>query len=360
MKYIIKILLIAISVFFLSSCLNNPKSISDLEVEKLKGMLVCNDSLNSGLYPYTKVDSLWFFKLYSNKVNCNVSLDKGDSVQTVGLVFSRGAGPGEYDEISLAYSSQKDMYVLNYSSEGNKLLSLTKFLQKKYVAGDFKTGEKYNLINLPAIRFGSDNFIILSDSTFLVSGAPYNQIGHIFSIINYKKCTLKTLDFWPTDGHRGDSLAKHSVYTDNCKIFKSKNKLLYLCGWERYAFIFEIDGNKVNIKKELFSKKLEYKEIADGNYQPLKINESLGMDTNEEAIYALMIEKNIEGKKTKNYMESQFGNEIQVYDWNGNLKRRIMLDKVGRCIKVSNDNKILYLFTENPKTKKEQIWKYEL
>lgn len=70
--------------------------------------------------------------------------------------------------------------------------------------------------------------------------------------------------------------------------------------------------------------------------------------------------KNKEGQEPKNYMESQFGNEVEVYDWDGKLLRHIMLDKVGYNIKVSDDNKCLYLFTMNTKSNAHEIWQYQL
>ena len=180
-------------------------------------------------------------------------------------------------------------------------------------------------------------------------------------IIDFKNLKAETLDFWPQDKFAGDSLSKHSVYTDNSRIFKSKDRFLYLCGWERYAFIFSIDKNKVEVKNELFSVKPEYKEAPDGNYELLKNSgKRLAIDVDENAIYVLMIEKNLYGKTPKNYMESQYGNEIQVYDWDGNPIRRIALDKVGSSIKISADKKKLYLFSENPKTKVDEIWMYNL
>lgn len=156
-------------------------------------------------------------------------------------------------------------------------------------------------------------------------------------------------------------MAKHSVYTDNASIFRNKDKFLYLCGWERYAFLFKIDEGNVEVEKELYSEKLDYKEIADGNYAPTKISgKSLRMDANQKAIYVFLIEKNKEGQEPKNYMESQFGNEVEVYDWDGKLLRHIILDKVGYNIKVSDDNKCLYLFTMNTKSNAHEIWQYQL
>lgn len=361
MKNLVKIIWLLALLMVIESCSNEQNNFDDLKAENLKGTQLLMDSLNEGDYPYVLSDSIWFLKLHNNKANCNVSQEKGDSIITKSYAFFRGGSREEYNDVVLSLSSNKDLFVLNYPPTGNKFLSLTKISKANYQNLNFNSTMKFDLTKLPAMRFVTDNFLVLSDSTIMVSGAPYNQIGHVFSVVNYQKGTLSTLDFWPIDGHDKDSLAKHSVYTDNCRIFKAKDKFLYMCGWERYAFIFTVNGQTVNKEKELYSTMLEYKEISEGNYQPQKISgKSLRMDANANAIYALMIEKNIEGAEPKKYMDSQFGNEIQVFDWDGTPIRHIFLDKVGRLIKVSEDNKSLYLFTENPQTGKDQIWKYKL
>ena len=73
-----------------------------------------------------------------------------------------------------------------------------------------------------------------------------------------------------------------------------------------------------------------------------------------------MIEKDKNGENPQTYMQSQYGNKIWVYDWEGNALRQITLDKVGFRIKVSEDNKHLYLFTNNSKTNIDEIWQYHL
>ena len=362
MKVFVNISLLIVSMFILGACSLEQKKIEDLQVENLAGSLLQVDSFSIGARPRLQMDRIWLLKSTSNNVNATVCIQRGDSLITKCQAFYRGNGRGEFDNIAFSKGQNKSLYVLNYPSTGNKLLSLTVIPEKKYAAFDFKGNEVYDLRNIPSVRFLNDSFSVLSDSTMLIAGAPYNQIGHIFTVVNFKKETWRTLDFWPSDTHdKIDSLAKHSVYTDNCKIFNSGNKFLYQCGWERYAFIFTISGNKIVIENELFSTKLDYKEIADGNYVPLKNSgKTLKMATNDNAIYSLMIEKNAQGGKPNNYMESHYGNEIQVYQWDGTPLRRILLDKVGWNIMVSADNKKMYLFSINPQTNADEIWEYNL
>lgn len=340
------------------SCSSEQKYV---ETENLQGELMVTDSLNAGANPSILADSVWLLSSFSNKFNTNVSVQKGDSLKTKTLAFMRGAGHGEYDKTAFAVSSDKSLYVLNCSSNGNKIYSLSRVAQAKWLNGNYKIDESYDLTKLPALRYIPGNYIMLSDSTFLICGAPYSQIEHIFTVVNFKKSTLTPLNYWPKDKNQKGGLAKHSVYTDNASIFRNKDKFLYLCGWERYAFLFKIDEGNVEVEKELYSEKLDYKEIADGNYAPTKISgKSLRMDANQKAIYFFLIEKNKEGQEPKNYMESQFGNEVEVYDWDGKLLRHIILDKVGYNIKVSDDNKCLYLFTMNTKSNAHEIWQYQL
>lgn len=350
-----------LAIVMLASCSNvAKKSIEDLTVENIQGTLLHPDDKCIGAYPRLITQDFWLSQVYRDDVNCCICVQDGDSLLAKRNVFNKGKGRGEYDEVSFALSSDGALGVLNYAN-GNQLLSFSSFPKSDLNRLDFSKGQRFDLTKLPSIRFATNSFQVLSDSTILLPGAPFSQAGHLFSIIDFKNLKAETLDFWPQDKFAGDSLSKHSVYTDNSRIFKSKDRFLYLCGWERYAFIFSIDKNKVEVKNELFSVKPEYKEAPDGNYELLKNSgKRLAIDVDEDAIYVLMIEKNLYGKTPKNYMESQYGNEIQVYDWDGNPIRRIALDKVGSSIKISADKKNLYLFSENPKTKADEIWMYNL
>ena len=342
-----------------SSCSLNEKSI--LEVENLQGCLISMDAQAEGTNLHIITDNIWFLNSFSNKYNYEVAKQVADSIQVIRHSFYRGAGHGEYDNAVLALSSDKSLYVLNCSSNGNKIYSLARIKSEKYTKGIYVPDDFYDLSGLPALRYVVKNFVVQSDSSIIICGAPYKHIDHIFSVINFKKSTLRTLNYWPEDKHHGDNLAKHSVYADNSCLFHTGNSYMYLCGWERFAFIFTIDKNNVEVEKELFNDKLDYKEIADGNYAPLKISKQmLKMSATSHRIYALMIEKNINGEEPKSYMDSQYGNEIQIYDWEGNLTRHIVLDKVGCNLKVTDDDKYLYLLSQDPKTRQNKIWKYTL
>ena len=129
-----------------------------------------------------------------------------------------------------------------------------------------------------------------------------------------------------------------------------------MCGEERFAFIFTIEGRSVKVLKELYSELPNYECQNDRNY---RINKRSGnglfIDATSKYIYALLSKQEI----VNNFFYS-FGNTIEVYDWNGTLKKTLILDKQGQYIKVSDDNNTLYLFTNNQESGEEEIWMYSL
>ena len=120
------------------SCSSEQKYV---ETENLQGELMVTDSLNAGANPSILADSVWLLSSFSNKFNTNVSVQKGDSLKTKTLAFMRGAGHGEYDKTAFAVSSDKSLYVLNCSSNGNKIYSLSRVAQAKWLNGNYKIDE---------------------------------------------------------------------------------------------------------------------------------------------------------------------------------------------------------------------------
>lgn len=219
---------------------------------------------------------------------------------------------------------------------------------------------RYDLPEMPPLRFVTDNFVNINDSVILITGSTYEEPSHIFSIIDLKSGDIQCLKFWPQDGYKGHPLPKQSVYTDNARLFNSRDRYLYVCGEERYSFIFMIRDRNIIVKKDLFYDLPEYEEASDGLNYNLKSRSifRLQCDTNNENIYILLIEKNSAGDTAVNWTKSDSGNEVRVYDWEGNLQSVLKLDKVGSYIKVSDNNKILFLFSENPKNGDNEVYSY--
>ena len=350
-----KIYAIVTLIGIICSCTSN----QNRSEVKLQGILVKTDSAYHSLFPILMCDKYLFSFSNSATEKCVISSLTDDNLSDSQNAFRVGNGNDEFHNIAIAKGENSSLYILDCPTYYNSLLSITHITSTNCIDSikDSKMWKRHSLTTLPPCRCICYAFVSISDSTILVPGAPYNAIGHIMSVVDFKNQTLTPLEYWPSDGVQGDSLAKHSIYTDNCRIFSNqKDRFLYMCGEERFAFLFTIEGKAVKIIKELYSEFPNYECQSDRNY---RINKRSGnglfIDATSQYIYALLPKQKIEN----NFLYS-FGNTIEIYDWNGTLKKTLILDKNGQFIKVSDDNNTLYLFSNNQDSGEEEIWMYNL
>lgn len=333
----------------------------------------CDISLNGKIVKISPADSYKFPRILINDIlisgkdehYCSSLTNKECSKAE--FLFKFGNGHNEFQFISFGRGVDNSLLLLDHPMVGNKIKSLT-IVKTDSIESlkDTKNWEKYNLLGLPAFRFTTRWFASLSDSTILVTGAPYDAIGHLFSIIDFKNQKLQPLEYWPDDGVNCDSLPKHSVYADNSRLYgNGKGHFLYKCNNERFAFVFSIVGNKINVIKELYSVFPDYtsdKTKQNYIYKHLspKTIECTASDSN---IYVLLRDSDRKGNMLDELKNPYvYGNIVQVFDWDGNIVKTILLDKYGQDVFVSEDNKTLYLFTKDyfEEESKPEIWAYEL
>ena len=258
--------------------------------------------------------------------------------------------------------------ILNTPGIGNALSSLTVIKETDNLKSikEKNKWKNYDLSGIQNFRLAGCSFVSLPNNSLLVAGATL-ETKHLFSIIDYKKQEATPLEYWPKDGINCTNLVKQSVYTDNCRLDGNGNgRFLYQCKWSRLAFIFTIEGENINIVKELYSDYPVYKSDEEGlNYifsQKTTTYERFYCTTNNDRIYVLLLDSDRKGKKFDKYVDSYiYGNTVVEYDWEGNKKRTIHLDHFGRDILLSDDNKTLYLMTNDHfNNVVPRIWSYDI
>lgn len=365
MKYIYHLCLILCSIIV--SCKDNNIE-ENVVTELITGLSIKIDSSNVDMGIRSLLDN---FTISDNVYGTNV-IYGGNLTDTEwgkqDTLFCRGKGHNEFQHPIFVSGCDSSIFLLNSSFEAGKLISLTIIPQKDSINAikDVTKWENYDLSSLPAFRCVADNFVPMSDSTILILGAPYEDIGHIMSIIDYKKQNIIPLSYWPEDGNDCDSLPKHCLYTNYCKLFgNGKGRFLYQFEADRFAFIFSIEGKKINIKKELYNSIPTYKSSKSKSLYVLKeqSKERLTCATNSRYIYILLKEYDRKGNKLAKWVNPYvYGNRIEVFDWDGNKKKIIHLDKYGQRIFVTEDNKKLYLLNDDyfEDNSKLEMWLYNL
>ena len=191
--------------------------------------------------------------------------------------------------------------------------------------------ETYDLKNVSGFAPTSLGYVALSDTTILIAGMVENDIKRVFSVIDFKNQKFTPLDYWPKGGGTSDT-TKCMQYVSNCTILgNGKGKVLYQNPWAKLAFIFKVDGTKVNILSDLYTDTLT----------PTQPTECLSCCANGDRIYMLVRDYNTKGKEST--ILEIFGNTVEVFDWDGVKHQVIHLDNYYREIMLSGDGNTLFL-----------------
>lgn len=352
---------IAISFVFTILLVGCKKSF-EVNIEKPIGVLIKSDQVSTRAYPKFLLGDTLISSTYTKDANYCISVFRNDSLITLGDVFYKGHGQGEYTNVALCVDSTSLSVLDMEISAGRPIayfdLSASLALNKyRHDSTDIK-----KFPEMEALRFVNNSFVKTKDGKLLIVGTTWKNPAHIFTLIDPETNKITGIDYWPKDDYKGTAESKNAVYTDNACLLNNDDQYLYKCGEERFAFIFTLDGEKLNVTKILYDKLPSYKESSDGINYDLKHRsiQSMEIDANKNNIYILMEEKTKTGSKPKNWTDSGWGNQVMVYDWSGELKRIFELDHLGTNIKVSPDNKKLYLFSDDVFTDEKQIYCYAI
>ena len=190
--------------------------------------------------------------------------------------------------------------------------------------------ETYDLKKV--LGFTGGSYVALSDTTILVLGMFKDDLKRVYSIIDIKNQKLTPLDYCP----EGKDLSDEDIcmrYLAGNILGNRKGRMLYYNNCRKFAYIFNIEGTKVNILKDLYSY----------TFVPAPGTECVNCCANSERIYLLVRDTNIKGEKCNENDLYRYGNTIEVYDWDGVKHQVIHLDNYYQEIMLSEDGKTLFL-----------------
>lgn len=349
-----------LSLTFLALCICSCSESKDVDEVSLKGQLVKLDEGETGRYSIHYLFRDMAYVHDYGSFDLSVGKMSPTGLQKLEKTLVRGHGHNEFQRAALSQDKNGALYVLNRPMDGDKLMSLTKIpnASNAETIKDQTKWEDYNFNKLPPVHQFGDSFIVMSDSTILITGAPSKDMKHVFSIVNFKSQTITPLDgYWPEDGSPADKiyykLFRYTYYSGIT--WNGKDKFLYWNGWIPLTFIFTIDGAKMNIQSYMYNKAFQ----PDVNY----CTERLHCCTDGDRIYVLYADSDEEGKKLDGFNEKcpfPMGNTVEVYDWDGVKQQVIHLDKLGREIRLSEDGNTLYLSPGDTSHGDEYIYSYKV
>jgi hypothetical protein len=294
-------------------------------------------------------------RLYTKSITkdtlVRVYLVKGDSLILAKRFLLNGEGPYEVLNVFTGiYNKEKSQ--LTFLENAGKLM-------RGYIIDedsiDVKSSwRKLDFSHIANFRAGH-SFTYISDSLLLCIGGTYNT-SSILSIINLNDIdSINSLQFWPEDNFDANVLVKQCVYMDNAKIYKNKtlNKYLYICGMGKYMEIFKLEGYNIIDRIEICKGFPKYKIKNDNiNYSQDENDMNQGFSTyaTDNFIYVKPMEFTVSMLRSRaNYKgyPCYYNDKIDVFDWDGNIVKRFELDTPFSSFVVDEENKVIYVDTDD-------------
>lgn len=352
---------VAASMGILASC-STSSEITGM-VEDLSGQTVVIQNPDQALYPLFHVGDI-VLSVDRNDQSYYGSVYKNKELGKPELLFRYGNGHNEFSKIKFGKKTNNALLLINgtLSPRSLTIVPLTDSLKN---ISDPSTWKRYSFADNPSLIHTSYNYCSVSDSTLMMIGHSPESQHNIMSIFDYKNNKVHPLSFWPEDGVDASDFVKQRIYTEYSKLYDNgKNRYLYTSGIARYAFIFTLDGSKVNVEKTIYSTYPKYVTREDGLNYRLK---GMGVDAysfavNDKYIYCLLRDYNIKGEILGPKKSGGYGNVVEVFDWNGKKVKTINLDHLGKEIMLSDDGKKLFLFSVDSSGDevKRDMWEYDL
>ena len=299
----------------------------------LRGQEVKFDSANENLWPKFLYGQTMFAWSDDNSIHAGKITEK--EWQKAERISGAGVN-NDLEGLFFSEGNNGELFVLNTPMVGlfdtNCFKSFIKIQNADNIA-DIMDRTKWDTYDLKKVLgFGGGSFVTLSDTTILVLGMFKDDLKRVYSIIDIKNQKLTPLDYCP----EGKDLSDEDIcmlYLTGKILGNGKGRMLYYNRSRKLAYIFNIEGTKVNILKDLYSY----------TFVPAPGTECLGCCANSDRIYLLVRDTNIKGEKCNEDDRFRYGNTVEVYDWDGIKHQVIHLDNYYREIMLSGDGNTLFL-----------------
>lgn len=209
---------------------------------------------------------------------------------------------------------------------------------------------RWSRVSMDSVMMMPSKFVAVSDTVIMIAAAPFGRETSIFSLIDFRNGNWQPAEYWPEDGYNGPATPKSYMYSVNSNLCKGPaGRYFYASGCRRYAFIFRLEGNMVEDVNIIIDDNALYSASSNGMMSTIP-NDGHRIKTtaNSSHIYVLHQRKKEDGSISDNLVNTRGGNEIDVYDWDGNLQVRYILDHQGYFPYVNSVDKDLYVMGVNP------------
>ena len=299
----------------------------------LRGQEVKFDSANENLWPKFLYGQTMFAWSDDNSIHAGKITEK--EWQKAERISGAGVN-NDLERLEFSQGNNGELFIWNKPTVGLFDTGCFKSLIKVQNADDIASimdrtkWETYDLKKV--LGFTGGSYVALSDTTILSRGMFKDDLKRVYSIIDIKNQKLTPIDYCPKSKDLSDEEICMRFLSGNI-LGNGKGRMLYYNNCRKFAYIFNIEGTKVNILKDLYSY----------TFVPAPGTECVNCCANSDRIYLLVRDTNIKGEKCNEDDRFRYGNTVEVYDWDGIKHQVIHLDNYYREIMLSGDGNTLFL-----------------
>ncbi len=299
----------------------------------LRGQEVKFDSANENLWPKFLYGQTMFAWSDDNSIHAGKITEK--EWQKAERISGAGVND-DLERLEFSQGNNGELFIWNKPTVGLFDTGCFKSLIKVQNADDIASimdrtkWETYDLKKV--LGFTGGSYVALSDTTILSRGMFKDDLKRVYSIIDIKNQKLTPIDYCPKSKDLSDEEICMRFLSGNI-LGNGKGRMLYYNNCRKFAYIFNIEGTKVNILKDLYSY----------TFVPAPGTECVNCCANSDRIYLLVRDTNIKGEKCNEDDRFRYGNTVEVYDWDGIKHQVIHLDNYYREIMLSGDGNTLFL-----------------
>ena len=252
----------------------------------------------------------------------------------LGGYVNRGQGPDEYYSISALGNWKNGLFFYDINK---RVLAEIEFKDSIQVIPRFNLGKDIHL-----------SFSPLDDKTFIASG--FYQEGR-FCLLKDSEMKPKYLLNYPSRDEAEKAVAnqiKAQAYSGNLVVHPSGDRFMTCTGNADMLSFYTYKNEEILLYKDICKTYPDYKYNNDTNrfsgfsaYSPVGYLYACGTEKN---VYLLYSGKSYAEAGDKAFISSQ----IEVYNWEGEKVKTLMLDIPIKSMVVSEDDKTVYAISMNP------------
>lgn len=322
-----KFFIYCILLAFLSSC--NSKNTENITCEYAEIVdLKANSDL---LYEFDFCEyngNIIIKNAYNSNQHFSIYQISNDSLKFKSSVINNGRGHNEITNGNL-FKYDNNLYLTtNYN-----MVSVNEMYRISNIE-DFSDMDRFEKLEVP---INNEMWLTapIDNNNFLTTFAGHKH-NSMFGILNTQTKSIKELDIpYPVQDNRLKASRISPICQGKLEKRPNKSEFVYSCSQSSNVFKFTIDDNEARDMKILYDSIPNYRVKDNGDYAFNRndVNTAFRVSVSDDCIYLLKIIKN----------GINIGNCIEVYDWNFNIIKKIILDKDVLNFSVSSDQKRLYL-----------------